>query len=138
MELKRAEETEVAVEQHAAQVEEWRNEKVKYEEEMEKKTQENEQLLHEIDRTITLQVEERRRWEQRSNAMQAEQEKAKSDKAAAEAKVAKATQGIAQMKLYNDMRLGQIQKLTREKATLVQEVESLKAALDEEIVIEFE
>ena len=77
MELKRAEETEVAVEQHAAQVEEWRNEKVKYEEEMEKKTQENEQLLHEIDRTITLQVEERRRWEQRFNAMQEELEKEK-------------------------------------------------------------
>ena len=138
MELKRAQDVDAAVEQNLAQVENWEDQKIKHQEEMEKKSQENDQLLHEIDRTITLQVEERRRWEQRFQAMQDELEKAKSDKLAAEAKVARATQGIAQMQIYNDMRKGQIQKLTKEKAALVQEVEDLKSTLDEEIVIEFE
>lgn len=138
MELKRAQDVDAAVEQNLAQIEDWEDQKIEHQEEMEKKAQENDQLLHEIDRTITLQVEERRRWEQRFRAMQDDLEKAKSDKVAAEAKVARATQGIAQMQIYNDMRKGQIQKLTKEKVALVQEVEDLKSTLDEEIVIEFE
>jgi len=107
-------------------------------EELENEKRSNERLLSELGRTIELQVEERRRWEQRMQTMEQELEKARDEKEQAEARISKAVKGIQQMQIYNDARRNEVQRLTKEKMALMCQVVELKSALDEEVVIEFE
>ena len=138
MELKVVHDMDTTVQQHLEQVRDWGNQKIQLQNEIEKQAQQKDQLHHEIDRTIELQVEERRSWERRFQAMEQELQQSRVDQAKAEARVAKAVQGIAQMQLYNDARRNQVQKLTKEKAALARQVEELQSTLDEEVVIVFE
>lgn len=138
MEDTRTKDVATAEEQHAEQIRECGDQKINLQKEVEQQVQEKNQLHHELGRTIDLQVEERRRWEARLETMQKALQTARDDKAKTEMRVAKAVQGIAQMQIYNDIRRDQVRKLTKEKNTLGWQVEELKSALDEEIVIEFE
>jgi hypothetical protein len=112
------------------QVQEWRREKMELKEDIASSKAETETLRGELERTIVLQVEERRNCEQQQRELQERAVKS-------EGRVAKAVQGIAQMKAFHYIRKDQVAALKREKALLLQQVQGLQEAadLEEEEVI---
>ena len=99
---------------------------------------ENEAMRQEIDRTIELQVEERRAREQQMKKLQEQLDIAREDRAKAEAKVQKAIHGIAQIRAFHEIKKDHVNKLVVEKAELEEKLRKLKERSEttEEVVFE--
>ncbi|CAB9522458.1 expressed unknown protein [Seminavis robusta] len=137
LEQKLVQEMEGNTEEHLAQVREWGRRKATLKKDVVLARAETKAMQQEIDRTVELQVAERRQWEQKEKQWKQELEKAQQEKAKADARVAKAVQGISQMRAFHEIRKEHVAKLEQEKAQLAQQLQELqpKAELDEEVLL---
>lgn len=126
LEQKLVDELKTSVAQQAEHFKEWGEERTALQTELEQTQTENEAMRQEIDRTIELQVAERRSREDQIKDLVAQLEKAREDKAKAESKVQKAIEGIAQMRVYHEIRKDQMEQLVAEKAALQEELRTMK------------
>lgn len=128
LEQKLVDELKQNVAQQAEHFKEWGEERTGLQSELEATQTENEAMRQEIDRTIELQVAERRSREDHIKDLVAQLDKARQDKAKAESKVQKAIEGIAQMRVYHEIRKDQMEQLVAEKAALQEELRAMKEA----------
>lgn len=138
IEQKLVDELNASLTQQAEQFTEWGQERATMQREVQQTQGENEAMKEEIDRTIVLQVEERRCKELQMKQLQEELGRAREGKAKAESKVEKAIQGIAQMRAYHEIKNDHVQLLVAEKIALEEELRMVKevAEAHEEVLFD--